>query len=513
VKGRIVPTFTLLNPSHPQGADLAHLVLGDIRLVHGDPRTRVTSVAVNSSEVQPGGLFAALPGRNGHGALHARRAAAAGAGAVLTDADGMSEALSTGLPLLIVDDPRAELGRIAAAIYGTDRTRPFLFGVTGTNGKTTTVHLIDAILTQLGISSGHSSTVDRRSGRASVASRLTSPEASEMHALLARMVEDGVEAAALEVSAQALSRRRVDGIRFDVAGFTNLSHDHMDDYPSTEEYLAAKLSLFSPARADQGVVLLDSPAGLEVRDRAQIPITTVSSLPSVAADWTVRILEVTPTTTRFEMSDSGGRKLTTTVPLVGRHMAADCALALAMVIAAGHSFTDVCRSVAGGVAVTVPGRTDLVSGPRGPRVYTDFSHTPDSVSKTLSAMRDVASGKVLVVIGGDGDRDPTKRVPMGRAAATGADVVIITDHHPRFENPSAIRSALLAGARAAGSSAVIMEMPQPAQAIREAVRRADAGDVILWVGPGQTDYRDVRGEDIPYSPRADAKLALHEGGW
>jgi UDP-N-acetylmuramoyl-L-alanyl-D-glutamate--2,6-diaminopimelate ligase len=507
-----MPSFTQLVPATTVGAALGDLVGAGV-VVSGDLSTRVTSATVDHRHAQPGALFAALPGGTGHGADHAAEAAAAGAVAILTDPAGAVAARSAGLPMLIAADPRAVVGDIAAIVYGTGDLHPTLFGVTGTNGKTTTVHLLDAILTQLGIRSGRSSTADRKSGDTAVASRLTTPEAPELHALIARMNEDGVSAAALEVSAQALSRHRVDGLLFDVAGFTNLGHDHRDEYPGDEEYLAAKALLFQPDRARRGVVVLDTPSGHRVRERSGIPITTVTSLDDVDADWTVRVTGATFSTTDFVLDGPGGLHLASMVPLVGRHMAVDCALAIVILVESGIDFDRIARSVAGGVSVTVPGRTDLVSGPRGPRVYLDFSHTPDSIESTLAALRAVAVGKVIVIVGADGEKDPTKRGPMGRAAAAGADIVVVTDHHSRFEDPAAIRRALLDGAESHPGPHRVFEIPEPRLAIRAALGMAGADDTVLWVGPGQSDYRIVRGRDLPYSPRADARTALDEAGW
>jgi UDP-N-acetylmuramoyl-L-alanyl-D-glutamate--2,6-diaminopimelate ligase len=507
-----VPTFEFLSPHRASGATLASLLGEGVTLIGGEPGTLITNVSVNSRELRAHGLFAALPGRHGHGARYYEHAVESGAVAVLTDPAGLAAMADTDLPVLVTADPRGILGRISARIHGTAHRHPQLFGVTGTNGKTSTVHVLHAILEHLDIPAGRSSTADRRSGSATVASRLTSPEAPELHALLARMNEDGVAAAALEVSAHAMSHNRVDGLVFDVVGFTNLSHDHLDEYASMSDYLDAKLRLFTPAHARRGVVLLDTPAGAEIRDRSRIPVTTVTSRPGIDAEWLVSVVDITPTSTRFVLTGPNQHSLMCTVPLVGSHMAADTGLAIVMLVMGGIDFDRIASALAGGLRVEIPGRTDLVSGPNGPRVYTDFSHTPDSVDKTLVALRAFTSGRVIVIIGADGEKDRTKREPMGRAAARGADVVIVTDHHQRFEDPAVIRDALLAGARQTANDQ-IYEVPRPSEAIRTAVGMAGAGDSILWVGPGRSEYRIVRGEDIPFNAGADARRALAEAGW
>ncbi|PPF10951.1 UDP-N-acetylmuramoyl-L-alanyl-D-glutamate--2,6-diaminopimelate ligase [Rathayibacter sp. AY1E8] len=504
-----MPVFRLLEPLHAAGVALADLASDRLRL-HGDGSdVRITAVTVAHTEAGPGALFAALPGRRSHGARFAADAAAAGAVAVLTDAGGLDEARASGLPVLLSDDPRTALGPVAAQVYGT-RSGPVLLGVTGTNGKTSTVHLLDAVLRQLGVVSGLSSTAERRSADHVVASRLTTPEASELHALLARMAEDGVEAAAIEVSAQALVRSRVEGIVLDVAGFTNLSHDHLDDFGDLDEYLRAKQRLFTPERSRRGVVVVDTEAGRRVAREASVPVVTLSA--GDGADWRIDVLETAVDRTRFRLTARDGWSTTTSVPLLGRHMASNAALALVMLVEAGHARDRVAAAVGSGIDVTVPGRTLLVSGADGPRVFLDFSHTPDSVARTVDALREVTPGRVLVLLGADGDRDPSKRAPMGRAAAERADLVIVTDHHPRFEDPARIRRALVDGARRV-ERCEVLEIAEPADAVRAALHRAGPSDSVLWVGPGDTDYRVVGADDLPYSPRADTARALAEAGW
>ncbi len=508
-----MPDFTLLAPTHVAGVALGELAGPGVRVRKRDAATCLTGVSVSSREIRPGGLFAALPGLHQHGAQFAEAARTVGAVAVLTDAAGAHVARRSGLPVAVATDPRLVLGPIAARVYGTDRVVPRLFGVTGTNGKTTTIHLLDALLERFGARAGCSSTEHRRSGAAVVASRLTSPEAPELHALLARMNEDGTEAAAIEVTAQAMTNHRTGGLVFDVVGFTNLSHDHLDQYRSMADYLAAKVALFQPGRARTGVVSLDSAAGVAVVERAGIGVTTITSTPGVAADWTVHDIAMTSVSTRFELSGPAGQHLATTIPLVGRHMAADCGLALVMLASAGYDVDRMGATVAAGVDVVVAGRTQLVSGAIGPRVYLDFSHTPDSTEKALAALRETARGPVIVLLGADGDKDPTKRGPMGAAAARGADVVIITDHHSRWEDPAAIRHGLLAGARAASAPSTVLEIADSPRAIRRAVELAGPDGTVLWVGPGSVDYRVIAGRDVPYSPRRDTARALTDAGW
>lgn len=475
----------------------------------------VSGVTLTASDVEAGDLFVALAGVNRHGADFVGEAQERGAVAVLTDEAGADAARATGLPVLLVDEPRSRLGAIAAAVYGTAERAPVLFGVTGTNGKTSTVHMIEGILRQLGVVPGLSSTAERHIGDTSVTSGLTTPEATELHALVARMEEDGVGAAAIEVSAQALTRHRVDGVVFDVAGFTNLSHDHLDDYGDMETYFAQKAQLFQPDRSRRAVVSLDAPAGLRLRDEAGVPVTTITSHPDPDSDWRVSVLEQEFGRTHFRLENREGRAITTSVPIIGAHMAANAALAIVMLIDAGWPIGEIRAALHrdGGVDVSLPGRTERVSGDRGPTVYVDFGHSADAFERTLEAVREVTSGRVIMVFGADGDRDALKRPAMAEAAVTGSDVLVITDHHPRFEDPASIRRTLVDAARAARPDADLHEVDDPKRAIRVAVSLAEEGDSILWAGPGHQNYRDIRGVRTPYSARAEARAALREAGW
>lgn len=484
----------------------------EARVVHGH-EVPVTGVSVSSHTVRPGDLYAALPGIHHHGADFAAEARTAGAVAVLTDADGARRAAASGLPIAIVESPRGSLGAVCSRIYRTGDDAVALLGVTGTNGKTSTVTIMHAILRRLGVRAGLSSTLERRVGDAASVSDLTTPEAPALHALLARMRADGVTAAAIEVSAQAVSAHRIDGLTFDVVGFTNLTHDHLDYYGDMGTYLAAKSALFSPEHARRGVVSLDSAAGRAVVERARIPITTIDSVGGPAADWSVRSSTGRNGTTMVRLTGPGGAGVTARIPLLGHHMAADTGLALVMLIEAGIAPATLENALRGpALAVRLPGRCEVVSGVAGPRVYLDIAHTPDAIEKTAAAVKAVTHGRLVMIVGADGQRDVTKRPEMGAAASSVADVVVVTDHHARFEDPATIRAGLLAGARA--SDAVpVHEIPSPADAIRFAIAEAEEGGAVLWTGPGLTPYLDVRGVRIPYSASDDARAALLDAGW
>ncbi len=474
----------------------------------------VSGLTVSTDDVHPGDLFVGLPGKHSHGASFAVKAREHGAVAVLTDAAGVELARDSELPVVVVDSPRAALGDIAAWIYQTAKEPPLLFGITGTNGKTSVAYLLEAILRQLGLVTGLSSTAERHIGdEVSVPSRLTTPEASELHALLARMRESEARAVVVEVSAQALSYNRVGGIVFDVVAFTNLSHDHLDDYGNMEEYFAAKLAFFEPEHGRRGVVSLDTEWGQRVVSGSRIPVTTVSALDDADAQWRVEILEERLDYTSFRVVGPEGRSLETTVPLIGWHMASNAALAIVMLVEAGFEIEAIGHALQNGIDVYLPGRAERVSGDTGPALYVDYGHSPDAFLNTLLALRKVTPGRVIMVFGADGDRDTTKRLEMGRVAAEYADVVYVTDYQPRFENAEDIRRTLMEGAKLAEHPAEIIEVSPSEKAIREAVLIAREGDSLLWAGPGHEDYREIAGVKLPFSARAEARSALREAGW
>ncbi|WP_430646641.1 Mur ligase family protein [Agromyces sp. GXS1127] len=506
---------TALRPQHPSPRSLRGLADAfGFEVRGGIDDLDVTGVAIASGAVHGGDLYVGVPGRNAHGADYAAQAAANGAVALLTDAAGAERAGDAGLPVLVTPDARAALGEVAAWIHRTAENPATLFGVTGTNGKTSVVYLLYAILRQLGVVAGLTSTAERRIGDEAVTSSLTTPEASELHALLARMREVEVRAVGIEVSAQALTRHRVDGIVFDVVGFTNLSHDHLDDYASMPDYFDAKRELFTPERARRGVVTVDSEWGERLVAESRIPVATLATEPGVDADWHLEVLEETPTRTSFRLDAPDGRSIETAIPLIGRYNAANAALAIVMLVEAGHDVDLIAAAVAEhGIDAYIPGRTERVSGDRGPVVYIDYGHTPDAFAQALEAIRRTTDGRVVMVFGADGDRDTTKRADMGAIAARGADVLVVTDFHPRWEDPAAIRAALIAGARAAVPDREIHEIADQRAAFRHALALAGEGDAILYAGPGHEDYQEVAGVKHPYSARDDARLALQEAGW
>lgn len=491
-----------------QLADLRDVARAELT---GDGSVRVTGATLDSRRAEPGFLYAALPGARAHGADFAAQAAQGGAVAVLTDPAGAAR-LDVDLPVLVTADPRAVLGEVAAAVYGRPGRGLQLLGVTGTNGKTTVTYLLDAALTALGATTGLVGTVETRVAGERVPSVRTTPESPDLQRLFRRMVDASVDVCSMEVSSHALVLHRVDGAVFDVAGFTNLSQDHLDFHPTMDDYFAAKASLFTPQRARRAVVCIDDEWGRRLAAQAPIPVTTVTTtgaaVAEAAAAWRAEPGQVAQDgTTEFTVVSDTGRRYALRSPLPGAFNVANTALAFAMLTEAGFGAADVVRALAD--AGGVPGRMERVvladaSGwPQGqPLAVVDYAHTPSAVAAALQALRPATSGRLVIVLGAGGDRDPSKRQAMGRAAAAGADLVIVTDDNPRSEDPAAIRAAVLAGA---GGSA--REVPDRADAIAEAVAvTRGPADTIVVTGKGHETGQDIGGQIHPF----DDRQVLHE---
>ncbi len=393
--------------------------------------TVLGGVSHASSSVRDGDLYVAVQGARTHGARFSEQAAAAGAAAVLTDAAGAEIAASAGIPVLVADDPRALLGAAAAHVYGHPSDRLRVIGVTGTNGKTTVTSLLHSVLTAVHGTAGLVGTIETRVGSTVVPSIRTTPEASDLQALLAVMVERDVPAVAIEVSSHALALGRVGGLVVDVAGFTNLSQDHLDFHGSMQEYFETKAQLFTPERSRRGVVVVDDTWGARLARVASVPVTTLSTRPESSGDVDWHVSDVTTDTTGSSavLRDPSGRRHALRVPLPGSVNVANAALTVALAAESGIDVERCLEALA--EAPMVAGRMERVSGDARPVVVVDYAHSPDALDTALASLRATSPAPLVVVLGAGGDRDMTKRGPMGRSAALGADVVVVTDDNPR----------------------------------------------------------------------------------
>jgi UDP-N-acetylmuramoyl-L-alanyl-D-glutamate--2,6-diaminopimelate ligase len=463
--------------------------------VRGDLATVVTGVTLSSRRVLPGDLYAALPGARAHGADFAGDAVAAGAVAVLTDPAGAAR-VAGDVPLLVVADPRGVLGGLAAHVHGDPARDLTMLGVTGTQGKTTTTRLAEGGLEAAGVPAGVIGTVGTRVAGEDVKTDLTTPEAPDLHGLFAMMRERGVAACAMEVSSHALVLGRVDGVVFDVAVFTNLGRDHLDFHTDVEDYYRAKASLFTPERARRALVNVDDEHGRRLVSETALPVRTFSAA-GADADWRAVDVELEATGSRFTVVTPDGDRLAAGVPLPGDFNVAN---ALAAIAACGEAGYDAGR-VAAGIATGpgVPGRLERVEAGQDFVVVVDYAHKPDAVESALRTLRPLTAGRLIVVIGAGGDRDPGKRPLMGEIAGRLADVLVVTDDNPRSEDPAAIRAAVLAGT--AGAAAEVVEVGDRRAAIREALARATPGDVVLVAGKGHETGQEVHGTVHPFDDR------------
>jgi len=505
----------ILRPDNPNQVRLSQLAseLGVLfEASVADPL--LTGVSMNTGDIRQGDVFFAMPGYKTHGANFFEKAIEAGAVAIATDSAGLDILGEPAIPLILVEEPRLRLGQAARFVYGNlGNDMPIMYGVTGTNGKTSTVHFLSAIFRQLGAVPGMSSSVERHLADEIIISRLTSPEAPESHALIARMRESKVTDVGWEVSAQALRQHRVDGIFFDVVAFTNLSHDHFDEFDSFDEYLASKMPLFHKVRAGKGVVCLDTSYGQPFLEASEVPCVTITIREDVASDWKVRITKQATGLTAFDLLGPNGEKISSSVPIIGDYMASNAGIAILMAIQAGHDWKKLAVALQDGIDAPIAGRGDNVAPEGAPSVYVDFGHTPDSIEMTIKAVRNITPGKLVVVVGLDGDRDKIKRPMIGAICARLSDAMIVTDHNPRFEDPGVIRKMIFDGAILERPDHDIRNLEGPERAIRIAVSMVQQGDTIIWFGPGHQEHRDIMGVRTKYSGREQARQALAEAGW
>jgi UDP-N-acetylmuramoyl-L-alanyl-D-glutamate--2,6-diaminopimelate ligase len=471
----------------------------------------VGGVTHASAGVRPGDLYAALPGARRHGAEFAGEAATAGARALLTDPAGAAivagNAAAAALPALVVPDPRDRLGEVAARVYGDPTARLPVIGITGTAGKTTVAYLVEAGLRASGRLPALLGTVTTRLGELVIDSVRTTPEATDLHALLAVAEERGVDSVVMEVSSHALALGRVGGVRFAAGAYTNFGLDHLDFHADVDDYFAAKARLFD-GRCAVEVLNHDDPALAPLRRSGTV---TCSAAGDPSATWWADKITVgddgTGYTQRFTAVGPGG-PVPAGVAAPGRHNVANALLAIAVLAGVG---VDPAVAAAGVAAASgVPGRLERIV-PTGSTAGTaggslgvvDYAHKPDSIVAVLASLREVAEargGRLICVLGAGGDRDAGKRARMGAAAARGADLVVVTDDNPRSEDPAAIRAMVLAGAAGDGAAAVV-EVAGRRAAIAEAVRRAGPADVVAVLGKGHERGQEVAGVIHPFDDR------------
>ena len=502
-------------PEHVRATPLADLaaqvgVRSPAAPAAGFDDVAVTGITHDSRAVRRGDMYAALPGTRVHGADFAGQAADLGAVAILTDPAGTERAAATGLPVLTVGDPRGRMGELAATVYGHPGRDLLQIGITGTSGKTTTSYLVQGGLSATGELAGLIGTIEMRIGEERIKSERTTPEATDLQALFGVMRERGVRSVAMEVSSHALVLGRVDACVFDVAVFTNLSPEHMEFHSGMEDYFRAKAQLFTKQRSKAGVVNLDDTYGRRLVREAEVPITTYSAEGHPDADWRAEDVQVGPLESVFTVVAPDGRRIAARSPLAGPFNVANALSAIVALAVAGvdpQTAADGVASVPG-----VPGRLERVDAGQSYLAVVDYAHKTDAVESVLRALRKVTRGRLRVVLGCGGDRDHSKRGPMGATAVRLADEAVLTSDNPRSEDPLAILAAMLAGAAQvpAHERGEVAVFEDRASAIAAAVAHARPGDTVLVAGKGHEQGQDIAGVIRPFDDRIVLREAIQQ---
>ena len=465
---------------------------------------QVTGLAVDSREVRDGYLFAALPGTRLHGAEFIGYALRQGAGAILTDAEGLriarEELEQSDAALIVAEDPRQTLAFAAALWFGAQPET--MVAVTGTNGKTSVATFTRQIWERLGFDAVNLGTTGVE-GAYSAPLHHTTPEPITLHRLLAKCEAAGVTHAAMEASSHGLAQRRLDGVRLMAAGFTNFTQDHLDYHATFDEYFAAKAGLFARVLSEDGVAVIniDDPRGGDMAAIAAArgqDLISVGRRPGADLHLMAQRFDATGQVVRFAWED---RVHQLRLHLIGGFQAENVLLAAGLVIGAGSDPERVFETL--GAMKTVRGRMQLAARrENGAAVFVDYAHTPDAVATAIKALRPHVMGRLIAIVGAGGDRDRAKRPLMGQAAADHADLVIVTDDNPRSEDPAAIRAAVLAGCPAA------REVGDRAEAILRGVDMLGPGDALLICGKGHETGQTVGDDVLPFDDAEQASLAV-----
>lgn len=484
--------FAPVRPLCPRGADLADLI-------PGAPALLITGVSMSSLAVCQGDLYVGIPGATTHGARFAAAAVAAGAVAVATDQDGIGLVGDLGVPVNCVQAPRQLIGAWAAEVYGHPASRMQMFGITGTNGKTTSMYLLASALTAAGRTVATIGTIGACVAGETIPmnrSTVTTPESTDLQALLAVMLERGADTVVMEVSSHALAMHRVDSVTFDVAGFTNLGWDHRDFHPTQEHYYEAKSRLFLPSQSRSAVIAIDGVWGQRLAEQTRatgMPVLTTGKDAQVRA---TSIQGLGGGAQRVDI-DLLGHLEDVVLSIPGSHNVSNLVTAVAMLHQAG---VDLENAIPGFAKVSIPGRLERIElAGDAPDVYVDFAHTPEAVEAALSALN---GNRLICVLGCGGDRDHLKRGPMGAIAVNGSDLLVVTDDNPRTEEPATIREVILAGARNARQEATpdsraahceVVDGGERRTAIRIALEKAKPGDVVAVLGKGHEHGQEMGG--------------------
>lgn len=473
--------------------------------LHGPDSVEVHGISYDSRRVQPGDLFCAVVGRLHDGHDFVAEARRRGAVAALVE-----RRVDVPVPQVVVPSVREAMGPVASAFWGHPSRRLDVVGVTGTNGKGAVTFLVRAALESAGIPCGVVGTLGAWLGSGWEPLERTTPEAPDLHALLGRMVRNGLRAAAVEVASHALAQERVGGVRFRVAAFTNLTQDHLDFHGTWEAYRDAKARLFERVDPDGvSVINRDDPHGAYMASRSRAAVLTYGL--GARADVRAVDVQVGREGCAFEAATPAGR-VHVSLQLLGRFNVYNALCALAVAVHFGVPLDRAARGL--GSVRSIPGRFERIECGQPFSVVVDYAHTPDGLQNVLATAREMAPGRLIVVFGCGGDRDRGKRPQMGLVAARLADHVVVTSDNPRGEDPMAIIEDIVRGLRDGNGSRAAYEVePDRREAIRRALRRAGPGDAVLICGKGHETVQVFRDRVVPFDDREEARRALEELGW
>ncbi|GFE62368.1 UDP-N-acetylmuramoyl-L-alanyl-D-glutamate--2,6-diaminopimelate ligase [Geobacter sp. AOG2] len=504
---------------------LSHIIASvpDAEL-HGSGATEITALSCDSRQIKPGTIFFALRGVAADGHRFIPQAVEAGASAVVLEDTACAP---TCIPWVMVTDGRPAMARMAAAFYGDPTADRPLIGITGTNGKTTTTYLIEAVLGAAGLPAAVLGTISYRFGATTIVASHTTPESTELQAAFRQLADAGAKAFVMEVSSHALEQKRADGCHFDVGIFSNLTRDHLDYHGSMEQYLHAKQRLFTellqPTAAKprrRAVINLDDDYGPQIAERAACPVIGYG----IDHPGDVRPVEVAITVNGISGTLKTPKgEFPFTSKLLGRFNLSNILAAVAAGIALDLPLTAIKAGIEG--HATVPGRMERVDNNFGITCLVDYAHTGDALHNVLATLKEIATARIITVFGCGGDRDPGKRPIMGKIAAEMSDLAIATSDNPRTEDPLAILAQVRAGitplnireythgelaAQATFDEKGFVMLENRREAIRLAASMAQPGDILLLAGKGHEDYQIIGTTKHHFDDREEAAAAFGE---
>lgn len=462
----------------------------------------VTGISNNSQDIQPGEIFAALPGLHHHGIDFASGAIDQGAVAILTNPVGAGQIL-TEVPMIVVENPRRLMALLAREIYGNPFSSLLTIGVTGTNGKTTTTHMIANALQMNGFNPLLVGTLGFRFKNEYTTSSRTTPESPVLYREVERARQQGADSVVMEVSSHALSLDRVVGVTFDIAVFTGLSPDHLDFHGSMEEYYEAKKLLFSPTYSKSAVICIDDMWGQRLCNEIQIPFITYTTTQE-KADWVLKAYATTNDGyAQIELAHDNSI-VQANIAIPGIFNAAN---AIASLASGEFLNLDLSKVISSLASVNVKGRLERIDIGQDFSVFVDYAHTPDAVEQVMRIAREIAGDRrVITVLGCGGNRDSSKRPLMGNVAALHSDIFVATDDNPRDEDPNMIREQMLSEIQVNDH---VIEIGDRQAAIHYAIKHASPGDCVVILGKGHETGQEIAGHIHAFDDSVVAIEALN----